>query len=114
MLSEEQIAALEKKLVATEEDLRAEIKDLETVPEFGSDNDHMEEEGDEAEEFSKNMGEAEAFKNRLEDVVHALSKIEQGTYGTCESCKKTIGFDLLKIDPESRLCKECKKKEKRR
>ncbi|KKK99385.1 hypothetical protein LCGC14_2633300, partial [marine sediment metagenome] len=40
----------------------------------------------------------------------ALSKIEDGTYGTCETCSKEIPFSFLKKNPDSRLCIDCENK----
>jgi RNA polymerase-binding transcription factor DksA len=70
----------------------------------------MDTEADEAEERSAGAGMAQAVQDRHEAVVSALSKLEKGTYGTCESCKKEIEPALLAVDPESRLCKGCKAK----
>ncbi len=108
MLTKENIEALKKKLLESKADLEAQVADLNKTPEFGSDVDDFEEETEEAEEFSKNLGEAKAFRDRLENVVRALHKIEEGTYGTCEMCKNDIELPLLEVDPESRLCKTCK------
>ncbi|PIY58866.1 hypothetical protein COY97_01965 [Candidatus Wolfebacteria bacterium CG_4_10_14_0_8_um_filter_39_64] len=36
--------------------------------------------------------------------------MEKKKYGVCEKCGKKISLDILKLAPESRLCKECKKK----
>jgi DnaK suppressor protein len=113
MLTKENIEILKKKLTESQKDLEAQIKDVEKTPEFGSDVDHFEEETDEAEEFSKNLGEAKAFRERLENVLRALTKMETGTYGVCEQCGKDIAWPLLEVDPESQLCKTCKEKTRR-
>lgn len=98
-----------EKLEQIKGELEKEIKPLEEeVPEFGSDIDHFEEESNEAEEFSNNLSVAKVIRERLANVETALEKIEKGTYGTCEKCKKPIKALLLDIDPESRYCKECK------
>ena len=52
----------------------------------------------------------QTYKERLADIDSALKKIKNGKYGVCEKCKKEISLKLLKIDPESRMCQECKKK----
>ena len=111
MLIKKQINSLKKKLAATKKDLEKQIKDLGIMPEFGTDTDHFEEEADEAEEFSKNAGIAEALKNRLNDVANASNKIGTSDYGRCEKCGKEIEFKILNIDPESRHCRNCKIKE---
>jgi len=109
MLTKKNIEILKKKLIESQKDLEAQIKDVEKTPEFGSDVDHFEEEADEAEEFSKNLGEAKAFRERLENVLRSLTKIDTGKYGACEQCGKDIELQLLTVDPESRLCTTCKK-----
>ncbi len=110
MFTQEQIASFKKKLEATKRDLETELKSLAKNPEFGSDVDHFEEEADEAEEYSKNLGVAKAMKERLMNVARALEKISNGTYGTCEKCGGAIESAILTVDPESGHCKKCKKK----
>lgn len=109
MLNENELQEFKNKLERTQADLEKQIKDLEIAPEFGSDIDHGDEEADETEALGTNLGTAEAFKRRLNDVVHALAKIAAGGYGSCENCRKEIDLKLLMVDPESRLCRECKK-----
>ena len=85
------------------------LKGLETIPDFGSGTD-SDIETDESEEFSNQLAQTHVLKGRLADIELALSKIQKGTYGICENCKKEISPELLKIVPESQLCKECKQK----
>ncbi len=109
MLTKEKIEELKGKLEATEKELSKQIKSLEKAPDYGSDTDHFEEAAEEVEEFSKDMGVEQTFKERLNDVSRALGKIAAGTYGVCENCHKEIELKILEIDPESRYCKACKK-----
>ena len=109
MLTKENLHVLRKKLLALQSDLQEKIHAVEKVPEFGTDVDHFEEEGDEAAEFSKNLGEGQAFRLRLDRVREALRKMDEGTYGICERCGKEIEPSLLEVDPESELCKTCKR-----
>jgi DnaK suppressor protein len=44
----------------------------------------------------------------------ALERIDQGTYGVCESCGKAIGKARLQAFPRATLCVECKQREERR
>lgn len=85
-----------------------EIKDFEKPVSFGVDIDHFDEKTDETEELSNRFGQENDLKKGLEEINVALEKIEKGTYGLCETCGAEIGDDILAIDPESRLCKECK------
>jgi RNA polymerase-binding transcription factor DksA len=42
----------------------------------------------------------------LADVEHALVRLDEGTYGTCEECGRTFGGDELEDQPALRLCPE--------
>ncbi|MEK7612018.1 MAG: TraR/DksA C4-type zinc finger protein [Patescibacteria group bacterium] len=108
MLTHDQLAELRKKLEEKEKELGKEITSLEETPDFGSDVDSFEEETNEAEGFSTNAGIGNAMGTRREDIAHALRKMSEGKYGMCEECGKAIDYELLTIDPESRLCKACK------
>ena len=56
-------------------------------------------------------GEAETpyanLSQLLEDVEAALAKIEDGTYGICESCGGQIESARLEAIPTARLCMSC-------
>jgi RNA polymerase-binding protein DksA len=47
----------------------------------------------------------------LRDITEALSRIDQGTFGTCESCGGDIPKSRLEAMPSARLCIECKREE---
>lgn len=100
----------QKKMLLEEQDEIVKQLKSEGVVDFGSDveGETAEEEADEAEELSKNEGIAQELKGRLIDVKNALDKIAAGTYGKCEDCGMEIEAEVLKVDPESRFCKECK------
>lgn len=46
----------------------------------------------------------------IEELRNALSRIENGTYGVCISCKTLISQDVLNEDPAQRICTTCEKK----
>jgi RNA polymerase-binding transcription factor DksA len=50
-----------------------------------------------------------AFKSdpQLDELRRALERLESGAFGTCISCKGSIGSDLLDVDPTQRLCARC-------
>jgi len=98
-----------KKLEAEKELIAEQIKESEKPVDFGDDIDHFEEEGDEAQEISNQVGIATDLKKRLTDIEAALEKIRTGKYGICEKCGKNIEAEILDIDPESRLCKNDKR-----
>lgn len=53
-------------------------------------------------------------KELLEQIEHALERIEEGTYGACESCGNAIGKMRLQAFPRATLCLTCKQKQERR
>ncbi|MBN2060894.1 MAG: RNA polymerase-binding protein DksA [Deltaproteobacteria bacterium] len=44
-------------------------------------------------------------------IKDALERIENGTYGICESCGEEISEKRLKARPVTTLCIDCKKKQ---
>src|ERR1700756_5149901 len=43
----------------------------------------------------------------LEQVDHALERVEHGTYGVCEHCAGTVEAERLFADPLIQLCLDC-------
>jgi len=56
-------------------------------------------------------GEAEAvaqkLRETLDEVEHALAKLDGGTYGSCENCGKEISLARLEVMPAARHCIDC-------
>jgi RNA polymerase-binding protein DksA len=44
----------------------------------------------------------------LEEVEHALRRLAEGTYGTCERCGRQIPFERLERLPQATICVHCK------
>ncbi len=107
-MDKDKIAEYKKKLEAERILLMKEISNDEKPVDFGHDVDHFDEETDEAEEMSNHLAAAQDLKSRLDEVDAALSNIASGNFGICEKCGARIGDDVLAVDPESRLCKNCK------
>ena len=53
-------------------------------------------------------------RGMYEQSVHALERIEDGSYGICESCGSPIGKNRLLAFPRATLCVPCKSKQERR
>ncbi|MGO0576346.1 TraR/DksA family transcriptional regulator [Ornithinimicrobium panacihumi] len=53
-------------------------------------------------------------KALLLQTKHALERIDQGSYGDCESCGTPIGKMRLQAFPRATLCLTCKQKQERR
>lgn len=53
-----------------------------------------------------------AFKSdeRLNSLRRALGRLEEGTFGACLSCKRTIEEYLLRRDPGRQMCRVCEQK----
>lgn len=57
---------------------------------------------------------AQKARESLLQSQHALERIDDGTYGTCESCGKPIGKLRLQAFPRATLCMQCKQLQERR
>ena len=44
----------------------------------------------------------------LKKIDEAIARIDEGSYGICESCGGQIGFKRLEARPVTTLCIECK------
>ena len=47
---------------------------------------------------------AKSLDAKLHDVERALSKLDDGTYGTCDECGEPIGDERLEAIPWATLC----------
>jgi len=63
-------------------------------------------------EFSLDLVSCE--QNRLNDIVDALTRIEEGTYGRCGDCDKKIKGRRLRAVPYARLCIKCQEEEEKK
>ncbi len=55
-------------------------------------------------EQGENQALAAQLRDQLDDVEHALARLDEGTYGTCEVCGKPIGDARLEVMPATRFC----------
>ncbi|MFN7262261.1 MAG: TraR/DksA family transcriptional regulator [Pseudobdellovibrionaceae bacterium] len=53
----------------------------------------------------------ERDRSVLYQIERALSKLEEGSYGHCESCGDNIGVNRLKARPFASLCIQCKEEQ---
>ncbi|TWD83501.1 TraR/DksA family transcriptional regulator [Kribbella amoyensis] len=60
------------------------------------------------------MSLANNARDMLDQIERALARIDDGTYGICESCGKAIGKGRLQAFPRATLCVSCKEREERR
>lgn len=72
--------------------------------------------GDEIDSASQNVEKEMLFeladneKLILDAIESALRRMEKGTFGLCESCRKKISEPRLKAIPWVRYCMECQSK----
>jgi DnaK suppressor protein len=62
-------------------------------------------------EYESNIQFASAEGQYLREIDDALSRIEEGTYGTCERCGKPISKARLQVLPTARLDVDCQEQE---
>lgn len=63
-------------------------------------------------EREKDSGMLELLEIELEKVNTALSRYENGQYGSCEKCGKAIEAERLRTLPATKLCSNCAHTEK--
>lgn len=61
-------------------------------------------------ERTQAMAIGENFRDMLAHVEHALEKVEKGTYGQCDACKKPIAKARLDFLPWATMCADCRKR----
>src|SRR4051812_46988246 len=76
----------------------------ESLAELSSVDQHQADIGTETFEREKDLSILEQVEAELNDVEHALRRLDDGTYGTCEACGKPIGDERLAAQPASRFC----------
>jgi RNA polymerase-binding transcription factor DksA len=95
---------LQQVLEAQREQLSEQLHDLGVEGETGIVDDNF---ADTA-QVSAEQGEAQALaaqlRDQLDDVEHALARLDDGTYGTCEVCGQPIGDARLEVMPATRFC----------
>lgn len=60
---------------------------------------------DKAEEWLERTATLSALETSYNNIVRALQKIEDGTYGICEISGEEIEEERLEADPSARTCK---------
>ncbi len=63
--------------------------------------------GTETYEREKDLGSRWRLEEQLEQVRAALGRMDQGTYGVCESCGQWVEADRLEALPQARRCARC-------
>lgn len=77
-------------------------EDMETMSPTQDENEFA----DKLEEYDEHREELPALQLRWSEIKHALEKIENGKYGTCEVSGEPIEEDRLEANPAARTCKK--------
>ena len=62
-------------------------------------------------ELSELIGHVEQLHATHAEVVAALTRLDEGSFGLCESCGNRIASERLEALPTARLCLACKQKQ---
>jgi DnaK suppressor protein len=118
--TEAELAKVRDKLASEVADLRVEIDKAESeIAERLSDavggaGDDQADAGAKTFEREHELALTHTARELLAGSVRALARIDEGTYGPCESCGEPIGKARLQAFPRAILCVTCKQREERR
>lgn len=76
-----------------------------TFDEIGSDRDDN---ATEVDQYSDNLPVENTLEKKLQEIIEALERMENGTYGVCENCKKEMSVERLMANPAAKTCISCK------
>ncbi len=115
MLTKEQIALLKAQL---ESDLNEiETRNQEKIIEMENNTDPDKFHGDEGDQaiYMEQRRRLLRLRDRDRKLINkirkTLDRINDGTYGICESCGMDISFERLKTRPVATLCIDCKREQ---
>ena len=104
-------AMLEAERISLEEDLATHGRKAPGTGDWQGDSSGLEGEeadptdaADQIEELITNVPLVEELEKQHKDIVDALRKEENGSYGTCEECGEAISIERLRANPAARTC----------
>lgn len=104
----QRLEAERERLMRLREGVSSETTDEDGQPidtqELSTVDQHPADVGTEMFEREKDESIVQGFDIELEEIQGALTRIEAGTYGVCESCHQPIGKDRLEAVPHARYC----------
>lgn len=101
MLTPDQLSSLRAALEEERDTVRRQLEELPTEDDF---DENFADSGQVAAEQGEHRTLLAALTDQLHDVEHALARLDEGTYGTCEEGGEEIPFDRLDAMPATRFC----------
>ena len=95
------LGAIQEEMAANQNE-----SESESLSELSSLDQHPADLGTETFNRERDLSILDSVEAELTDIEHAMARIEDGTYGICESCGKAIGADRLNAMPAARFCLE--------
>ena len=115
-LSTEQQQTYRERLIADREETEANLAGLDSEMidlgisqqvEGGGAGNHIADDATDVMEQQRNLALIANLQERMRDIDHALSSIDEGTYGVCQRCGKEIAAGRLEALPFATLCIDC-------
>jgi len=75
-----------------------------SLQELSSYDQHQADVATETFDREKDISILDQVEGELAEIEHALQRLDDGSYGTCEACGKPIGDDRLEAMPATRFC----------
>lgn len=102
-------AELQQLLVKQESELQSQLESIQSeVREDGVGySNHIADAASEVFEQARNVSLLQQLRRSHEDVLHAMGKFDDATYGICESCGALIDIPRLEALPSARYCVTC-------
>jgi DnaK suppressor protein len=109
-------AELRRRLEEKKQELRGQLDEVQReVREDGVGySNHMADAGTEVFEQARDLTLAQQMEHSYKNVVYALERFEDGTYGICESCGVRIELARLEAVPEAGYCLSCQSRREQR
>ena len=102
---EEELAKIEGELKTVGRINPSNPSDWQATPtDFDTDKADRLEVAESIDQFEENTAILKELEIQLNEVKHALKKMEEGNYGLCEEDKKPIPADRLEANPSARTC----------
>jgi RNA polymerase-binding transcription factor DksA len=103
MPSDTLVSSLREELEAERDQIVRQLDDLQDSTGLSFD-DNFADSGQVAAEQGEARVLANSLQSQLKEVEHALAKIDEGSYGACEVCRKEIAEPRLEAMPTTRFC----------